>query len=130
MLRIGYEMAAKELLAAFVFGFGLGEVGLGNVCRRERRAIAGFGRVAGGTVIVGLQLQQYVAFFHLLSFLHGQFNDFAADFGVDHYLHDGLDFAIGDDNFGDIAAADLLGLHDDNRFLLADKEIPSAAAGS
>jgi len=53
-----------------------------------------------------------------LALFDGQFHNFAADLGADLHLQNGLDLAVGGDNFGDIAPQDLFGLDGDDSFAL------------
>ena len=72
--------------------------------------------VSAGDIIVRLDLQQQIAWLHQLAFLDRQGDNFPADFRVNDNLHHGLNLAVGDDQFGQIAARGFFGLHTDDHF--------------
>ena len=77
--------------------------------------VAGGGGIAGGQIIVRLDLDQQVALLHALAFLDRQLRDFAADFRADLDLDDRLDFAVGHDFFDEIAPRHFFRLHGNRR---------------
>ena len=81
-----------------------------------------------GDVEVRFDFQEQIALAHALTFLHGQVGDFTAHLRAKFDERDRLDFASGDDNLGEIAARDLLGLHSDGDDLVLVEPRPAAPA--
>ena len=120
---IRHELVPEQVLVAFELRFGFPQSGLGHASCRQRGLVARIGLVDGGDVEVRLDLHQQVALVDLLPFLDRQVDDLAADLGADLDLQDGLDFAVGHDDLGQVAPGDLLRLNgDDDLPLLEDHQ--------
>ena len=103
-IRFRKQLVVEQFQVAVVVRLGLFQVRLRRGFGGERGFVTGLGLVDRGDVNVRVDLHQQIALLDLLAFLDRQFDDFAADFRADGDLHDGLDFAVGDDDVGEAVA--------------------------
>ncbi len=115
VVGVGNELGLVKAGATFVFQPGFLQVGLGRALVGDGEIVAGGGGIAGGQIIVGLDLDEQVALLDMLALLDRQFDDFAADFRAELDLDDRLDLAVGHDFLDEIAPRHFLHLHRDGR---------------
>ena len=121
IVRFRDELVFPQILVALIIGLGFFEVGVGLCFAGQRRFVAGLALVELGQVEVRSYFEQQISLVDELAFFDRQFNDLAADLGIDLHLEDRLDFAVGDHLLSDVAAGDFFDLHRDHRFAFAKK---------
>src|SRR5205807_2872557 len=105
---------------SFEFQLGLSHSGLGQILAGGGGQELSFGGLDVGDVTVRFDLDQQITLLHGLALFDRQLDNFAADLGTDLHLQHGLDLAVGNDGFGDVAARDFFRLHGNDGLALAE----------
>jgi hypothetical protein len=108
--RFGHQVGFEEFLVSLELDLGLLELGMRHALASDGGFVTGLGRVSARLIIVRFDLDQQIPFLDLLSLFDRQIDDLPGHFRTDDDLHHGLNFSIGDHQFGDVSAGDLFRL--------------------